>query len=187
MLGPMPKGQWVQFNTITGAGCSVSYNKGDNVQGQSHPEDCISMFKANGTQASPIMIRGNWGYGGGPSTTGSFIMLGDYGGSWQVADGNICVNPGNCGMAIAGGANNTISNNQIYSASLAWSQNGGIYVWDNGLPNPISNATVVNNKVTWYRPDGSLDGFWFAQAVTDQGNNWNAGLTASILPPVNTW
>lgn len=189
MIGPMPRGQFVQFNTTTNCtGCVIGWNRGENFAGASHPEDTFNLYMSSGTASTPIQITTNWERGGGPSTTGSGGMLGDNGGSYQILKYNISVNPGNCGMAIAGGTNNTISNNQIYSAILPFSQNGGIYVWDNNTQYHISNAIVSNNKVTWYRPDGSLDGFWFAIPITDTGNNWNANLNTSILPAnILTW
>jgi len=65
MVGPYPRGQFVQFNAVSGAGNSVINNKCENIMGSSYPEDAISMYKTNGTAASPVTITGNWIRGGG--------------------------------------------------------------------------------------------------------------------------
>ena len=85
MVGPFPRGQFIQFNNVSGAGSSISNNKGENILGQSYPEDAISLYQSNGTSSSPIIVNGNWIRGGGPSSSGGGIMLGDNGGSYETA------------------------------------------------------------------------------------------------------
>lgn len=193
MTGPYPKGACVQFSNVSGSNSSVSYNRCENISGESFPEDGISMYKSNGEAGSPIMITGNWIRGGGPSTTGSGITLGDHGGSYQVAENNIIVNSGYIGMQVAGGSNIQIINNAITSSAFAWSHLGlgcGNY---SGLPS--SDITVSGNKVNWTagklsdQLKGSLSIKKDAsfQAGTVMPNGWstnilNAQIDASILP-----
>lgn len=157
VAGPK-RGQFVQFNTVTGAGNEVSNNKGENFPGESDPEDMISMFRSSGTSASPIQIRNNWGRGGGPSASGGGIVLGDYGGSYIVADGNVLLNPGNYGMAISGGHYMTITNNKIFSKQTLISNNP-LFIWAQAGA-ACSNNTIRNNRVTWINSAGIFNDGW---------------------------
>jgi hypothetical protein len=184
MKGPSPRGQFVLFNTVSGANNSISYNKGENIVGQSSPEDAINIYKSNGTVSSPITIAGNWIRGGGPSTTGGGILLGNSGGSYQVASNNILVNPGQYGMAIGGGNHISITNNSIYAAAQSFT-NVGMYVWGQGVP-AATYTTVSGNKVKFVNSANTENDSWIAPGEgTPAGwstNTWAANIDASILP-----
>lgn len=79
--GPMPRGQFVQFDKVRGAGNRINDNIGVNQPGQSHPEDAISLYQSHGTPLDPIQVQRNRIWGGGPSPSGGGIMAGDGGGS----------------------------------------------------------------------------------------------------------
>jgi len=186
MNGPSPRGQFVQFDNVSGPNNSISYNKGENISGQSNPQDAINLFMSNGTAASPIQVTGNWIRGGGPSTTGSGIMLGDYGGSYEVASNNILVDPGQCGMAIAGGDHMSIINNSIYARAQSFT-NVGIYVWGQA-GYAITNSTVSGNNVKFISQQYGENDSWLASG-TPIPTGWNtnifgANITSSILPSV---
>jgi hypothetical protein len=188
MMGPFPRGQFVQFNNVSGANCSISYNKGENILGQSYAEDAISLYQSSGTADSPVNINGNWIRGGGPSLSGGGIMLGDNGGSYLVASNNILVNPGEYGMAISGGSHNSLINNTIYGISQSFT-NVGLYV--NGINGQvITNATVTGNKIKYFNNKNYENDWWLApNTATPSGWNGNsnvlgANIDASILPPV---
>lgn len=156
------RGQFVQFNAVYGAGNLIENNKGENFAGESDPEDLISLFKSSGTLSSPISVRNNMFRGGGPSASGGGIMMGDYGGSYQVAEGNKLLNPGQYGMAIAGGNNISILNNMIYAKQQPFTNNP-LYMWaQQGAA--CSNNTVKGNKVYWIDRSGAFNGGW------DSGN-----------------
>jgi len=184
MQGPFPGGQFVQFNNVNGPNNKINSNIGENILGHSNPEDAISLYESNGTAASPITINGNAIRGGGPSASGGGIMLGDSGGSYLVADGNILVNPGQYGMAISGGSHNSITNNLIYGVSQSFT-NIGLYVETIGS-SPITNSTVSGNRVNFYNSTGAHNGAWMASGIaTPSGwssNNWSADIDSSILP-----
>ncbi len=186
MVGPMPHGQFVQFDNVSGVNNSISYNRCENIFGQSYPEDAINIYKSNGTASSPIQIIGNWIRGGGPSSTGGGIMLGDNGGSYQVASNNILVNPGEYGMAIAGGSNISITNNSIYAAAQSFT-NIGLYVWGQS-GSPCINTTVSGNQVKFFNKSNSENDVWLASGeATPSGwssNSFGANISASILPSV---
>ena len=94
-------------------------------------EDFINIFNSNGTADSYIRIRGNRartnGSGEGVSSSGSFIILGDHGGSYQIAEENIGVNPGNVGIGAAGGHHIHIVGNKMYSDPVKGISNVAFY------------------------------------------------------------
>lgn len=184
--GPFPQGQMVQFDHVTGTGNRVLNNRCENISGQSNPEDAISMYKSSGTKADPIIISGNLIRGGGPSRTGGGIMLGDNGGSYMIAQNNILVNPGNYGMAIAGGTNLQIINNTIYSSKTSVS-NVGVYIWNQSIGGCSLN-TISGNQVNWTNASNQSNNSWDngnCGAVTGWDTNiWGANINANILPAI---
>ena len=188
MVGPFPRGQFVQFNNVSGAGNSVSSNVGENIFGQSYPEDAINMYQSSGTAASPIRINGNWIRGGGPSSSGGGIMLGDNGGSYLVASNNVLVNPGEYGMAIAGGDHNSLLNNIIYGKSQYFT-NVGLYVNSIG-GYKVTNATVTGNSINFYN-SSNYNNNWWLSSNADKPAGWDgptnvlgAKISEAILPSV---
>jgi parallel beta-helix repeat protein len=184
MMGPLPRGQFVQFNNVTGPGCSISNNLCENIFGQSYPEDAISLYMSNGTAASPIMVSGNSIRGGGPSTTGGGIILGDAGGSYQTVESNVLVNPGQYGIGIASGTDMQVLNNKIFATKNVFT-NVGVTVW-NQYSNACAIINVSGNQVNWTAAGGYANPDWNdGNCGTVAGwntNSWAANLTASILP-----
>ena len=132
-----------------------------NFFGESDPEDLISMFNSSGTEESPISIRNNIFRGGGPSASGGGIMLGDYGGSYQIAENNVLLNPGQYGMAASGGNYIQILNNKIFAKQQYFSNNP-LYV-ANYSPVSCGIITVKGNLVNWTNRDGEKNGGWNAE------------------------
>jgi len=146
----------VQFDKVQGG--TVIGNVGTWPLGESYAEDLVNMFMSNGTAANPILIQGNFFTGGGPSDSGSCIMMGDAGGSYQTADNNVCTNAGQVGIGVASGEHMVVSNNTVTSVVLLWS-NVGLSVW-NQYPTPCSDVTFSNNTVEWYNSAGLRNDFW---------------------------
>ncbi|MFA6085498.1 right-handed parallel beta-helix repeat-containing protein [Mucilaginibacter sp.] len=184
MQGPFPKGQIVQFDEVHGNGNRVNFNKCQNILGLSHPEDAINMYKTNGTPNDPVQIIGNQIRGGGPSKIGGGIMLGDNGGSYMLAKDNILVDPGQYGMAIAGGTNIRIINNKIFGRQQSFT-NVGIYVW-NQHKSVCALNTVSNNKIRWTDSTGKANDSWnngnCGKVIGWETNIWAANINANILP-----
>jgi hypothetical protein len=184
VMGPMPRGQMVQFGNVTGGGNSISYNVVENIQGQSFPEDAISLYMSNGTPTDPIQVVGNWIRGGGPSTSGGGIMTGDMGGSNILVKDNILVNPGQYGITISSGQNITIENNMIFSEKKPYS-NIGLSAYKQYDIETCAN-TIMNNQVNFTNKDGVLNCLWDAGncgVITGwETNKHNTNLTAAILP-----
>ncbi|HVW14637.1 MAG TPA: right-handed parallel beta-helix repeat-containing protein [Mucilaginibacter sp.] len=171
----------------------------ENIQGQSNPEDGISIYKSNGLSTDPILVLGNQIRGGGPSTTGSGITIGDLGGSYVTVRNNTVVNSGYWGMQIAGGNHMTITGNTIYSAAFKWSHAGVGCANFSGLP--AYNLTISYNRVKWMCGDPA-DLKWYSPVPTSiekdgiysilptgwSTNTFGASISATVLPSTMiTW
>lgn len=168
---------FVQFDKVNGAGSSISGNRGQNEIGGSNAEDFISLYKSNGTSSSPIRIVGNHLRSGGPSNSGSGIMLGDGGGSYQYVANNVLVDPGQVGIGVASGTDITVTGNRVYSARYSWS-NVGIYVW-NQYGTSCNNITVSNNQVNWTAAGGYSNPWWAGGGcgtISEHHNDWRADI-----------
>jgi len=185
MLGPFPRGQFVQFNNVSGPNNSIERNRCVNILGQSYPEDGISLYQSHGIAGNRIVIMNNWISGGGPSKSGGGIMLGDAGGSYLTAFNNILVNPGQYGIAIAGGDHNSIVHNFIYGKSQSFT-NIGIYV--DGIGGyPVTNSKVAENSVNFFNSSGISNNAWLAPGI-DTPAGWSTNIwgdhniTPAMLP-----
>jgi hypothetical protein len=80
-------------------------------------EDMINLYSASGTPDSPIRIFGNYLRDGGPSRTGTGLIVGDGGNGiateYVIVAENVMVNPGHVGINVAGGHNFTVRDNKI--------------------------------------------------------------------------
>ncbi len=169
---------FVQFDKVSGAGNEISNNRGDNQLGDSDAEDFVSIYQSGGTPDSPLLVVDNEFSGGGPSTSGSGIMVGDGGGSHIVVTGNVLTSPGQVGIGVAGGNDIVVADNTIYSATHPWS-NVGIYVW-NQSDDECEDVEVRDNRVDWSDSDGSPNPSWDSgdcgNIVGWDDNEWNADL-----------
>ncbi|MGZ3944608.1 MAG: right-handed parallel beta-helix repeat-containing protein [Mucilaginibacter sp.] len=164
MQGPFPRGQFVQFDNVTGAGNRVDSNRFQNILGQSDAEDAISIYKSSGTANDPIQVNENQIRGGGPSDSGSGIMIGDGGGQYVTANRNTLVDPGQCGMGIAGGSNMTLSGNNIYGKQQSFT-NVGVYYWNQSRESS-SAITISNNAINFTMHNGELNNVYLAHGGT---------------------
>jgi hypothetical protein len=181
--GPMPRGQMVQFGNVTGTGNQINFNIGENILGQSNPEDEISIYQSSGTVSDPIQVIGNWIRGGGPSTSGGGIMTGDEGGAYIIVSDNILVNPGQYGITIASGHDIIIKNNMIFGKQQDFS-NVGLSAYRQ-YPIDTYSITIMNNEVNFTNKEGELNNFWNSDTCgTVNGwntNKYNPNLSESIL------
>jgi hypothetical protein len=156
--GPIPRGQFVQFDKVYGAGNVISCNAGVNEPGRGQPEDAVSIYKSSGTAQAPILIERNTIIGGGPSPSGGGIMLGDAGGSYLVARDNILEDPGQYGIGVAGERDIEVSGNVVVARRQPFT-NVGISVWRQEPPE-CRNIVVKNNLVHWIAARGGLNSWW---------------------------
>ncbi len=182
MRGPIPRGQFVQFDSVYGGGNAISCNHGRNRPGTGQPEDAISLYKSRGLPSSPIRVERNVIIGGGPSASGGGIMLGDDGGAYAVAHRNILVDPGQYGIAVASGEHMAITENLILARRQSFT-NVGISVW-NQYPSTCRNITVRGNSVSWISRTGAANPFWDAGNCGPvrgiRENRFNATLSADM-------
>ena len=188
VLGPMPRGQMIQFNEVFGKGNVIRNNIAINHWRRSHSEDVINLFKSSGAAGSPIVIQDNW-IMGDPSVgsqdmsgSGSGIMLGDSGGANIVCQSNYLISPGQVGIGVASGSNIVVAGNIVLGRRSNVS-NVGIYVW-NESPRLGGQVRVVSNIVAWTNASGKNNAFWQGHAkhgkdfefteVWIQDNTWNA-------------
>lgn len=172
------RGNFVQFNSCSGG--EVTNCKGENFSNESDPEDIINCYGS-----SNINIKGNMFRGGGPSTSGGGILLGDAGGSNNTAENNTLMNPGQYGMAVAGGRYNKIINNKIYSERTSVSNNP-LYVANYSGSIGCSDITVTGNRVNWTDKNGNKNNGWnsgdCANTPYNPANNQTITLTEMGVP-----
>lgn len=191
MQGLYPRGSFVQFASVTGPNCSISYNKGENFDGKSSTRNMIDVITSYGTAGNPIQVNFNQLRANNPTNTdGGGIMLGDNQGDYQIASYNIIVSPGSYGVAIAGGKNNTLLSNKIFSPPHAGSASSSYGVMVYNLT-PVSgncfNLNVRGNFINWFS-----DKYHRYNPIFNPGsctsisglalNILNANINASILP-----
>lgn len=116
-----------QCDDCNGSGIRINRNSMERTDayGIAVLEDWINLFKSNGDSTNWIQVNNNRARGHSLSGSGSFIMLGDAGGTYQEAIGNIGVNPGQVGIGIAGGHHIKLEGNAMYSA--AWDSSNVAY------------------------------------------------------------
>lgn len=116
-------------------------------------EDMINLFSSSGTPQDPIRISNNTLRNGGPSTSGTGIILGDGNTSagpteYVIAEGNRLTNPGHVGINLAGGNNLTIRNNIIVgTGNVPHKTTTGFTINHFGYSAECKNHTVTGNRV----------------------------------------
>lgn len=163
--GPMPRGQLAQFDKVYGEGNQIRDNIAVNYHGASMPEDCISLYKSTGTARSPIRVENNflvgdpWVGSQDKSDSGSGIMLGDGGGRYQQAIGNVIVDAGQVGIGVAGGGDILVKGNTVLGRKSNVS-NVGIYVWNLYKRYPSYAVRVESNRVAWTNAKNRENPYW---------------------------
>lgn len=164
---PAAGGNCLGLAYVEEASVRLNDNTCINVLGESDPEDIFNIYWSRGLASDPIQIMRNKIQGGGPSPSGGGIIVGDGGGAYTLVDGNILVDPGQYGVAVAGGHDHTLSNNQVYGKEQSFT-NVGVYVWRQNpseyagtQPGTCYNIHVENNEVNWRSGvSGTLNPSW---------------------------
>jgi nitrous oxidase accessory protein NosD len=182
--GPFPRGQLAQFDKVTGGGNRINHNFALTILGKSNPEDVINIHKSSGTADDPIQVIGNKIWGRGPSNSGGGIMTGDSGGAYFVVRDNILFDPGQYGIATAGGHHIQILDNKVFGRKQPFTS-VGIYVWNQSKA-PSHDHTVKGNQVRWFNKAGMENPCWDAKNCGSvagwDDNNWHADLDDKLLP-----
>ena len=177
ILGPHQRdghnrGNFAQFDGVTGG--LIDHNKGKG----GDTEDVVSLYRSSSVIVEDNQFEGtNW-----TSPSGSGIAIGDGGGSNNIARRNKLLNIGQVGVHIAGGTNNRIDSNIIYGAPRL-NSNVGMYVW-NQSGAACSGATVVNNRVRFWKANGTFSPWWSGGGcgtLTYSGNNYSTSIDPATL------
>jgi len=144
---------FVQLDKVKGEQIRVRFNtmerNGDDLrEGALDVEDWISIYKTEGLPNDPAQISYNRARGHGTSHSGAFIILGDGGGKYLIAEGNVGVRPGQVGIGIAGGRNIRINDNIMYSSESEVS-NVAYYSANFSDGNLCRYHTIQNNRANW--------------------------------------
>lgn len=194
ILGPYPGGNFVQFVNVSGPKSSIKYNRCEDIEGVGKPEDGLSVYKSNGAVGDSIMVVGNWIRGGqyyNTSGGAAGIVLGDVGGSYQVARGNILVNPGFVGAQVQGGSHIKMDHNIIYSGVTPYSNDGMSF--GNYSGQPVLDINMSYNTIRFYNKNNVEVDMWADPSAGLIPTGWNtnigkANIGASILPAtIITW
>ncbi|MFO7848163.1 MAG: hypothetical protein R6V27_16475 [Balneolaceae bacterium] len=150
-----------QCDKCSGGGIRINRNSMEHERGiGTEPlEDWINIYQSKGTPADPIQVNFNRARGHSNSKSGSFIMLGDSGGSHQLAKGNIGVNPGQVGIGIAGGSHIDVENNKMFSESWEGSNvayYSALYSEECGNHDFSGSGNVAH----WRNSSGELNRSW---------------------------
>ena len=189
MNGPFPAGCAVQFNNVSAPASQINYNKVENIPGQAeHPQDLLSVYKSNGLPGDSIQVIGNWIRGGqvtNDSGGAAGIVLGDVGGSYQVARYNIVINGGFVGMQVQGGSHIKMDHNTIYSSKTPYSNDGLSYGNYSGAPS--TDVNISYNKIRFYNKRGEEADCWWDQKTVSKPIGWEtnilrADIDEHILP-----
>lgn len=189
----------IQFAYCQGTNLKIIDNSCETIPGFGAQDDTINLFYSFGTDTDPIEVSGNWCRGHGDkvegSRSGGGILIGDYGGKYQIAEDNICVDTGNYGMGIAGGQYMTLKDNTVYGIKGHLNQLG-LSIWDfTPQTDPAyllpQNIVSVGNKVYRRHNNGGLKKVDSNQTMRNAIPNWNSDdlvvftgdETERVLPP----
>jgi len=159
-LGPVPRGQHVQFNHVQGGLIGDNYGIASSdtttYRLAAHKEDAINLF-----YAASVEVRANY-LVGGTSPSGCGIIADGSGTANTIVD-NVVIRTAQCGIGIAGGTNHIIAGNKVLDTNIPDGRgNVGIYVW-NLYAGPCSGHSVTGNAVSNLWPNGYSNDYWDGQ------------------------
>ncbi len=142
-------------------------------------EDSINFGQTNG-----IMVDNNY-VEGGQSPSGCGIIADD-GANSATFSSNILVNTGQCGIGIADGTNQVVSNNQVINKTpVSGGGNTAIYVWKqySSACGPVSLSSNIAAEV---KSDGSISSYWDGGGCGTpslSNNTWGQAAVNALTPP----
>jgi hypothetical protein len=181
-LGPVPRGQHVQFNNVHGGLISENYflsiAERATVTFTAHQEDAINLWNS-----AFVRVQGNYLVGGtSPSGCG---IIADGSGNANILLANVVIRTAQCGIGIAGGTNHVIQDNKVLDTNIPHGMgNVGIYVW-NQYAGPCSGHSIIRNYVSNRWPNGYHADYWNAGncgAVSLRENIWGQSARELLTP-----
>jgi hypothetical protein len=181
-------GSSVQLNGCNGPSIQILDNKSYHDVSGPGIGDQFSLYKCNGTPASPIRACRNQCLNGSnnPPGTGYVGMVGgDVGGSYQRCDSNTFVNCGSVCAQVQGGTFIEMSYNTGYLAQTSYTSVG--IAFGNYSGQPSNNITMAFNNVRCNAANGNVFNYWFDPSTAFSPTGWasnttSTALNASILP-----
>lgn len=184
--GPKPRGQNFQcYNGCSEVTVSNNYALSSTDAGKylypENQEDSINFGMSDTITARDNFITG------GHSRSGCGLIADDRANRVQFA-GNRILNTGQCGIGIADGTLQVVTDNKIYNTnSVEGGGNTALQVWKQYKP-PCGPVTVSGNIADARKPDGSHSGYWNGggcDPVTLRGNTFDEA-AEKLLTPVTT-
>lgn len=169
--------EYTRTDGITGPGARVNEQTGNFIQTVNSPtgirilnnkiiggdtEDIISLFSASDCEVGHNQIDGT----GWTSGSGTGIIAGDAMGNNHSIHHNTLLNPGQVGLACAGGFGHRFEDNIVYSDHA--NENTAAYFWGYS-GNAIGDGQFNRNRAKFVRGGG----FWNPGGATQVGNNWD--------------
>ena len=184
--------QFLQFNGVTSATVDVSWNEVINVYGKSEVEDNISIYKSSNVVVHDNYIQGAYPRNYTHEFSGSGIVLGDDGGSFNRVYRNQIVDTTNVGIGIVGGHDNEIRGNRVVSdgkldnGTPLVAANVGVVVWDAYRDPEWANNRATGNTIAWVNAGRYRHDMWFPHAPSgDYGLNTRMRSRVSHATEVN--
>lgn len=159
-------------------------------------EDMVNMYSSSGRSGDPIVIRGNYMRNGGPSNSGTAIIVGDGNtgagpSQFILVERNVMVNPGHVGINLAGGDNIVVKDNVIYgNVNVPHDTTVGLIINHFGYSSECRDHVVTGNRVYMQNQhkNGNVNHVWIpgscTQNVRVEGNNFgDQSLTGGVWNP----
>ena len=154
--------QAIQLNGSTNLSADIGWNEIVNEKGKSRVEDNVSVWNSSGTAAKPIWIHDNyitgaypWQYAANVEFSGGGIIVDGQTPAYVLIENNTVRNTQNYAVAIAGGSNVTVRNNNLLCDELLSFTNVLLYT-RNYYTGPFTGNVVtgnrlksINNNLTW--------------------------------------
>jgi hypothetical protein len=190
--GPFPLGNGIQLNQVNSStGGLIQNNFIENIDGISlHPQDLISVYKSNFAVGDSLMVLNNYIRGGqiiNDSGGAAGIVLNDVGGSYQVARGNILVNPGAVGIQIQGGHGSKVDHNKIYGDGHGLKSFEGLQ-YGNYSSDTTYAIEMSYNKIYWRQVGGApVFNRWVDKAIAVAASTTSGHAGGPTLPDPVGW
>jgi parallel beta-helix repeat protein len=150
-------------------------------------EDMINFYSASGASDDYIRVVGNYLRDGGPSPTGTGIIVGDGGGSSDseniLVEGNTFLDTGDVGINVAGGKNFIVKNNIVLGSHTNTSGDAVGFIINHYKYTPACSGHIIEGNRVYWRNTQPWEGVVRAGGVN---HIWNTG-TCQVTERNNTW
>ncbi len=186
-MGPFPRGSQVQVWDFAGTRSSNIRIENNYALASTDSQYRFAEGQTDGINigyTDGAVVRNNY-VEGGRYPTGCALIADKSANNVQFTN-NTAVDVGQCGIGIAGGKNNVVELNRVYSHGLDRTDVGnvGVYVW-NQYPEACGPVTIRNNVLAFIRTDGSFTSMWIGDGcdpVSQTGNTFDQAAVNAMTP-----